>query len=155
MFGYLNWNIFKSLLWQWILLSSNLFASSSLIFLQQSFKVQNAYLFSSLARLEKWSDFPRVTGRSYVSVGMVSVKDPYPSFSLSLVIFVTIAYAINTITVNTSVLLLIGHQEIKLAMIYPFDPFLKFLEVKTNCHNFITQKETKGGLWVFLKLFLC
>lgn len=65
------------------------------------------------------------------------MKDIYPSFSLSLVIFVTISYAINTITMDTSVLLLIGHQEIKLAMIYPFDPFLKFLEVGTKCHNFI------------------
>lgn len=81
------------------------------------------------------------------------MKDTYPSFSLSLVIFVTIAYAINRITVDTSVLLLIGHQEIKLAMINRFDPFLKFLEVKTKCHNFVTQKETKGGLWIFLKLY--
>lgn len=83
------------------------------------------------------------------------MKDTYPSFSLSLVIFVTIAYAVNTITMDTSVLLLIGHQEIKLAMIYPFDPFLKFLEVKTKYHDFVIQKETKGGLWVLLKLYFC
>lgn len=72
------------------------------------------------------------------------MKDIYPSFSLSLVIFVTIAYAINMITMDTSVLLLIGHQEIKLAMIYPFVPFLKFLEVGTKYHNFIIQKESYG-----------
>lgn len=86
---------------------------------------------------------------------MISVKDTYPSFSLSLVILVTTAYAINMITVDTSVLLLIGHQEVKLAMIYPFEPFLKFLEVKTKCHNLIIQTETKGGLWIFLKLYFC
>lgn len=80
------------------------------------------------------------------------MKDTYPSFSLSLVIFVTIAYAINTITMDTSLLLLIGLQEIKLAM-KSVDPFLKFPEVKTKCHNLIIQKETKGGLWIFLKLY--
>lgn len=149
-------SILENLLMQRILLTSNLFASSSLyVFCSSPLKYRMLIFFSCLARLEteKWSDFLRAAGRSYVSAGMISVKDTYPSFSLSLVIFVTIAYATNTITVDTSVLLLLGHQEIKLAVIYPFDPFLKFYEVKTKCHNFIIQKETKGGLWIFLKLY--
>lgn len=46
---------------------------------------------------------------------MISVKDTYPSFSLSLAIFIIIAYAVNLITVDTSVLSLTWHQEIELA----------------------------------------
>lgn len=114
-----NCSVFKkNLPKQKILLSSNLFAASTLnIFSQQSLKVQNAYFFSYLARLEteKWSDFRKATGRSCVSAGMISVKDTYPSFSLSLAIFIIIAYAVNLITVDTSVLSLRWHQEIELA----------------------------------------
>lgn len=125
-------NSLKNFLTQRILLTNNLLASSSLyIFCSSPLKYRMLIFFSYLATLvtEKWSDFPRASGRSYVSAGMVSQKDTIASL---LAIFVTIAYAINTITMDTSVLLLIGHQEIKLAMIYPFDPFLKFIWVKTK-----------------------
>lgn len=69
------------------------------------------------------------------------MKDTYPSFSLSLAIFIIIAYAVNLITVDTSVLSLRWHQEIELAMFHLFDQFLKFLELKTKWHSFIVQKE--------------
>lgn len=93
---------------------------------------------------EKLSDFPKATGRSYVRAGIISVKDTYPSFSLSLAIFIIIAYAANLIAVDTSVLLPIWHQEIELAVIYLFDQFLKFLEVKRKCCSFVMQKEKTG-----------
>lgn len=69
------------------------------------------------------------------------MKDTYPSFSLSLAIFIIMVYAANPIAVDTSVLSLIRHQEIKLAMIYLFDQFLQFLKVKAKCRSFIMQKE--------------
>lgn len=80
------------------------------------------------------------------------MKDTYPSFSLSLVIFVTIAYATNTITMDTSVLLLIGLQEIKLAM-KSVDPFLKFPEVKTKCHN-NTKRDKRRVMDISKTVFL-
>jgi len=52
------------------------------------------------------------------------------------------------IAVDTSVLSLLWHREIKLAVIYLFDQFLKFLEVKPKCRSFIMPKE-ETGYWYF------
>lgn len=76
------------------------------------------------------------------------MKDTCPSFSLSIAIFVIMVSAANLIAVDTSVLSLTQHQEIKLVMIYLFDQFLKFLEFETKCYSFITQKE-KMEYWYF------
>lgn len=98
------------------------------------------------------SDFSKATGRSYVSAGMMSVKNTYPSFSLSLAVFIILVCAADLTAVDTSVLLLMQHQKIKLAMIYVFSQFLEFFEIKTKCCSFVIPKRQNGVL-IFLKLY--
>lgn len=132
----------KNLPKQRVLLSSNLFADSSFnIFHSRPLKYRMLIFFSYLARFEtdKW------LFQSHWKILCQCWND-------GMAVFIILVCAADLTAVDTSVLLLMQHQKIKLAMIYIFSQFLEFFEIKTKCCSFIVPKRQNGVL-IFLKLY--